>query len=257
VVIDRESSMETGNEGGRRLRTDGRGPEELRPITFRRDFLENPFSSCLVTMGRTMVLCTVTIVDDVPQFLRGKNSGWVTSEYSMLPGSGSTRAIRDRNKVTASGRTLEIQRMIGRSIRAVVDLGLLGQRTVWIDCDVLQSDGGTRTAAVNGASVAFHDAMSRMVAGGLVKRSPMKELIGAVSVGIISDFPLLDLSYEEDSRAEVDMNLVMTESGKLVEIQGTAEGEPFDRGDLETFLEMGEKGIKEILQVQRESLGRG
>jgi ribonuclease PH len=196
----------------------------------------------------------VSITEEVPQFLKGKNSGWLTAEYEMLPGSGRSRSIRERNRIMISGRTLEIQRLIGRSLRAVTDLDSLGQRTVWIDCDVLQSDGGTRTASINGASVALYDALNRMVDDGIVKSLPMTDLIGAVSVGIISNFPLLDLSYDEDFRADVDLNLVMTESGRFIEIQGTAEGEAFNRDDLETFLEIGEKGIKEIIQIQRECL---
>ncbi len=242
-------------KGGKKTeRIDGRGPSVLRPVTFERQYIDNPYSSCLVRMGRTTVLCTVSVVDDVPQFLRGRNSGWVTAEYSMLPGSGTTRSIRERNRGAASGRTLEIQRVIGRSLRAVTDLKLLGQRTLWVDCDVLQADGGTRTASINGASVALYDAFEKMRREKLIKVSPMSDLVGAVSVGIISNFPLLDLSYEEDSRADVDLNLVVTESGSLVEIQGTAEGEVFSREDLETFLELGEKGVKEIITIQRESL---
>jgi len=238
----------------RTVRMDGRGPSELRPIAFRRGFTENPCSSCLVTMGRTIILCTVTLVDEVPPFLKGKNSGWLTAEYSMLPGCSRTRTVRERGRGLVSGRTLEIQRLIGRSLRAITDLDSLGQRTVWIDCDVLQSDGGTRTTAINGASVALWDAFARIKKEGLLGKHPMQELVGAVSVGIISDFPLLDLSYEEDAQADVDLNLVMTESGRIVEVQGSAEGEAFSREDLETFLEMGEKGIKEVLKYQRESL---
>ncbi len=238
-------------------RVDGRGPSELRKITFDLGYLEKPYSSCLVTMGKTIVLCTVNIVEEVPPFLRGKNSGWLTAEYEMLPGSSQARSIRERNRMMTSGRTLEIQRLIGRSLRAVTDLSLLGMRTVWVDCDVLQSDGGTRSASINGASVALCHAMNKMKEEKMIRQLPMNELIGAVSVGIISDFPLLDLAYEEDSRADVDFNLVMTESGRFVEIQGTAEGEAFSRDDLDTFLEMGEKGIKEIVRIQRESLDAG
>jgi ribonuclease PH len=208
-------------------------------------------------MGKTKILCTASIVEDVPHFLKGRNSGWVTAEYAMLPGSTRTRTIRERNRGSAGGRTLEIQRLIGRSLRAVVDLGILGQRTIWIDCDVLQSDGGTRTAAVNGASVALCDAFRRMKVEGMIEFDPMNELIAAVSVGIISNFPLLDLSYEEDSRADVDLNLVMTETGRFVEIQGAAEGETFSRGDLDTFIDLGEAGIQEIIRAQRESLDAG
>jgi ribonuclease PH len=238
-------------------RVDGRGPSELRTITFDLGYLENPYSSCLVTMGKTIVLCTVNIVEEVPQFLRGKNSGWLTAEYEMLPGSSQSRSKRERNRMMTSGRTLEIQRLIGRSLRAVTDLSLLGMRTVWVDCDVLQSDGGTRSASINGSSVALCDALNKMKEEKMIEQLPMNELIGAVSVGIISDFPLLDLAYEEDFRADVDFNLVMTESGRFVEIQGTAEGEVFNRDDLDTFLELGEKGIKEIVRIQRESLHAG
>ncbi len=238
-------------------RIDGRGPSELRPIRFQVGYLRNPYSSCLVRMGDTIVLCSVSVVDEVPQFLKGKNQGWLTAEYEMLPGSSQTRSIRERNRNMTSGRTLEIQRMIGRSLRAVTDLTLLGQRTLWVDCDVLQSDGGTRTASINGASVALYNALRRMKDENLIKEAPMTDLVGAVSVGIISDFPLLDLSYGEDFRADVDMNLVMTESGRFVEIQGSAEGDTYSREDLETFLDLGETGIKEIIRIQRESLNAG
>ncbi len=229
----------------------------MRSVSFERGYLENPFSSCRVTMGRTIVLCTASVVEEIPQFLKGQNSGWITAEYSMLPASTNVRTTRERIRGTVSGRTLEIQRLIGRSLRAVVDLKQLGQRTVWLDCDVLQSDGGTRSAAINGSSVVLHDAMRRLQEEGILKRSPMRELVGSVSVGIISDFPLLDLSYEEDFRADVDMNVIMTESGRFIEVQGTAEGEPFSRDDLDTFLELGEKGIKDIIRIQKESLRDG
>jgi ribonuclease PH len=208
-------------------------------------------------MGKTTILCTASVVEEVPQFLKGKNSGWVTAEYSMIPASTDVRMIRERNRGKTSGRTLEIQRLIGRSLRAVVDLKLLGQRTVWLDCDVLQADGGSRTAAINGCSIVLYDAMQKLLTKGLVKHSPMNELVGSVSVGIISNFPLLDLSYEEDFRADVDMNVVMTESGKFIEVQGTAEGEPFSKDDLDTFLELGADGIKKIIGIQKESISAG
>jgi ribonuclease PH len=238
-------------------RLDGRGPSELRPLRFERGCVETPYGSCLVSMGRTRVLCTASVVEDVPPFLKGRNSGWVTAEYSMLPGSTPSRTNRERNRGGPGGRTQEIQRLIGRSMRAVVDLERLGPRTIWLDCDAIQSDGGTRTAAINGASVALFDALRRLEAEGAIRSVPMAELVGAVSVGIISDFPLLDLCYEEDTRADVDMNIVMTESGRFVEVQGTAEGEPFSRDDLETFLDLGERGIKEIIRAQRECLDAG
>jgi ribonuclease PH len=208
-------------------------------------------------MGKTIILCTASVLEEVPQFLKGKNSGWVTAEYSMIPASTDVRMIRERNRGKPSGRTLEIQRLIGRSLRAVVDLKLLGQRTVWLDCDVLQADGGSRTAAINGCSIVLYDAIQKLLSEGLIKHSPMSELVGSVSVGIISNFPLLDLSYEEDFRADVDMNVVMTESGKFIEVQGTAEGEPFSKDDLDTFLELGADGIKKIFGFQRESLSAG
>jgi ribonuclease PH len=235
-------------------RGDGRGPAELRPIRIERDVLDYPEGSCLITMGGTRVICTASVEDGVPPWLRGKARGWVTAEYGMLPRATHTRSVRESTRGRLGGRTQEIQRLIGRSLRSVVDLAALGERTVWLDCDVLQADGGTRTASISGAMVALHDALSRTGRGGAP--SAIRELVAAISVGIVGNFPLLDLCYGEDVAADVDLNLVMTESGRVVEIQGTAEREPFGRDVLETLIDLGAAGIREIIRRQREALGQ-
>jgi ribonuclease PH len=235
-------------------RTDGRQPDELRPITFERDFTELPAGSVLVSFGRTRVLCTASIDEDVPRWMRGRGEGWVTAEYSMLPGSTDERVRREVKDGRPSGRTQEIQRLIGRSLRSVCNMAMLGERQVIVDCDVLQADGGTRTASICGGYVALHDALTRLVLAGIIADQPLQEPCAAISVGIIDGVPMLDLPYVEDSRAEVDMNVVMTASGRFVEVQGTAEGLPFTRGELDELLGLAEAGIGQIVKLQEEAL---
>jgi ribonuclease PH len=238
------------------MRPDGRNNDELRPINFQRGFTEQTAGSVLVSFGRTKVLCTVSIDDDVPRWMRGKGEGWVTAEYSMLPGSSHERVNREAKKGKQKGRTLEIERLIGRSLRAICDMKLLGEREVTVDCDVLQADGGTRTASICGGFVALHDACTSLMERGLIKVHPLKDFCAAISVGIVDGTPKLDLPYVEDSTASVDMNVVMTGSGRFVEVQGTAEGDPFDRNELDALTSLAENGISEIIAMQREILGR-
>lgn len=233
------------------MRADGREPNELRDITFERDFTEQSPGSVLVTTGRTMVLCTAYIEEDVPRWMKGSGKGWVTAEYSMLPGASPERIRREVSKGKPSGRTQEIQRLIGRSLRAVCDMVALGERQVTVDCDVLSADGGTRIASINGGYLALHDALARLVASGSIGEHPLREECAAVSVGIVDGVPVLDLPYTEDSTAEVDMNVVMTGSGRYIEVQGTAEGLPFSRNELDELLALAEGGIKEIVDLQR------
>lgn len=235
-------------------RNDGREPDQLRPMSFERDYTAFAAGSVLVTFGRTKVLCTASIDERVPGWLRNSGKGWVTAEYSLLPGSTHTRSGREAAKGKQSGRTQEIQRLIGRSLRSVVDLEMLPECQIVLDCDVLQADGGTRTAAISGSYVALHDAMTRMQQNGLMKETALKEGLGAISVGIVDAVGHLDLDYSEDVRAEVDMNIVMTSSGKFVEVQGTAEGAPFSRDELDDLLGLGEHGIAQILDAQTEVL---
>ncbi|MEC7810466.1 MAG: ribonuclease PH [Actinomycetota bacterium] len=231
------------------MRVDGRKHNELRPFEFERDFTEMANGSCLVTFGKTRVLCTASVDEEVPRWLRDTGRGWVTAEYSMLPGSSPER-VRRKN----SGRSQEIQRLIGRSLRAAVDLSAIPELQVTVDCDVIQADGGTRTASICGGFVALHDAFTRMILKGQMENHPMSEELAAVSVGVIRGEVCLDLPYVEDSTAEVDLNVVMTGSGKFVEVQGTAEDGPFDRNSLEEMLDVAESGIKEITEAQRELL---
>jgi ribonuclease PH len=234
------------------VRADGRQPDELRPITFERDFTDQSSGSVLVTAGRTIVLCTAYVDDDVPRWMRGTGKGWVTAEYSMLPGSSSERIRREVASGKPSGRTQEIQRLIGRALRAVCDMVVLGERQVIVDCDVLQADGGTRIASINGGYLALHDALSRLISAGELTEQPLHDECAAVSVGIVGGAPLLDLPYVEDSTAEVDMNIVMTGSGRYVEVQGTAEGLAFTRGELDDLLALADKGVREIVELQRQ-----
>jgi len=234
------------------MRSDGREPEELRPITFERDFTEAAAGSVLVEFGRTRVLCTASVEERIPPWLKGSGKGWVTAEYSMLPGASPERVGREAARGKQSGRTQEIQRLIGRSLRAVCDMVLLGERQVIVDCDVLQADGGTRTASICGGYLALHDALARLVQTGAIKQHPLQEPCAAISVGIVGGLPMLDLAYTEDSTAEVDMNLVMTGGGRFIEVQGTAEGLPFTRGELDSLLELGTKVIGEIVSLQEE-----
>lgn len=223
---------------------------KLRPIQFTRSYTRYAEGSVLVSMGQTRVLCNASVSEEVPPFLRGKGKGWVTAEYSMLPRSTTERTPRDSVKGKINGRTHEIQRLIGRSLRSVVDLEALGERQIVLDCDVLQADGGTRTASINGAYVALVDALWGLVKKKALGSVPITEAVGAVSVGILKGKPVLDLCYEEDSQADVDFNVVMTTSGKFVEIQGTAEKEPFTRQQLEDLLKLADKGIRQVLQAQ-------
>ena len=230
--------------GGRR--GDGRRADELRPLEFRRDYTTMADGSALAVFGNTRVLCTASIDDDVPRWLRHGGSGWLTAEYSMLPGSSPERVAR-----RVGGRTKEIQRLIGRSLRMVIDLQALGERQVIVDCDVLQADGGTRTTAICGGYLALHDAVTRLVQAGDLEASPMLDECAAVSVGLIDGVALLDLPYAEDAGADVDFNVVMTGSGELVEVQGTAEGRPFQRSQLDELLDLATQGISEIVAAQR------
>jgi ribonuclease PH len=236
------------------MRADGRQPDELRPITFVRDFTEQAAGSVLVSFGGTRVLCTASIDESVPRWMKGKGKGWVTAEYSMLPGASAERIGREAAKGKQSGRTQEIQRLIGRSLRSVCDMSVLGERQVIVDCDVLQADGGTRTAAICGGYVALHDAFGRLVQNGRITANPLTDSCGAISVGIVGGTALLDLPYEEDSRAGVDMNVVMTGAGQFIEVQGTAEGKSFSRDELDSLLGLAEVGIAEIGRLQTELL---
>ena len=234
------------------MRADGRADDELRPVTFERDFTEMAAGSCLVAFGKTRVLCTASIDEDVPRWMRGRGKGWVTAEYSMLPGSSPERIRREVKDGKPSGRSQEIQRLIGRALRSVCDMALLGERQVIVDCDVLQADGGTRTASICGGYLALHDALSRLVKQGAIGAHPLTAFCAAVSVGVVDGTPVLDLPYVEDSRAEVDMNVVMTSEGRFVEVQGTAEGQPFSRGELDSMLALAEAGIGELVALQQE-----
>ncbi len=236
------------------MRVDGRDHDQLRPITFERDFTDAAAGSVLVAFGRTRVLCTASVDDDVPRWMKGRGQGWVTAEYSMLPGSSTDRIRREVKDGKPSGRTQEIQRLIGRSLRAVCDMQALGERQVIVDCDVLQADGGTRTASICGGYVALHDALTRVQRTGAVRVHPLTQACAAISVGIVGGTPMLDLAYTEDSTAEVDMNVVMTSGGELVEIQGTAEGAPFGREALDELVDLAEAGIAEIVEHQRSLL---
>ena len=236
------------------IRKDGREPDELRPIAFTRDFTELAMGSVLVEMGRTRVLCTASVEDRVPPWMRGKGRGWVTAEYSMLPGSTSERVDREAARGKQSGRTQEIQRLIGRSLRAVTDLVVLGEIQITVDCDALQADGGTRTAAICGGFLALHDACSRLVAAKRIAAHPITDLCAAISVGVVNALPCLDLDYSEDSTAEVHMNVVRTGAGKYIEVQGTAEGAAFSRTELDSMLDLAEHGIDQIFELQREMI---
>jgi ribonuclease PH len=240
----------------RTLRSDGRAVDQLRPVNFVRDFTELAAGSVLVSMGRTKVLCTASVEEDVPRWLRGGGKGWVTAEYSLLPGSSAERVSREAAKGRQSGRTLEIQRLIARSLRAVTDLVSMGEMQVTVDCDVLQADGGTRTASICGAYVALHDCFTRQIQKGVISKHPLQDACAAVSVGIVDAAGLLDLDYSEDSRAEVDMNVVMTGSGRYVEVQGTAEGIPFSRSELDELLDLAHKGITLLLEAQNEVIAK-
>ena len=235
------------------MRPDDRQPDEMRPISFVRDFTTMADGSVLATFGETSVLCTASIDEGVPRWMKGSGKGWVTAEYSMLPGSSPDRVRRETRG--PKGRTQEIQRLIGRSLRSVCDMGKLGERQVLVDCDVLQADGGTRVASICGGYLALHDALSRLMLRGELRDHPISEACAAVSVGIIHGEPRLDLPYVEDSNADTDMNVVMTESGGFIEIQGTAEKASFNRNELDNLLSLAEKGIRQIIALQNELTG--
>ena len=233
------------------MRPSQRLPEQLREIRITRNFTRHAEGSILIEMGDTRVLCTASVEETVPSFLRGKGQGWVTAEYGMLPRSTHTRSAREAAKGKQSGRTQEIQRLIGRSLRAVTDLTALGERQITLDCDVLQADGGTRCASITGAWLALHDACAKLVADGKLPASPLRDHVAAISVGIYKGMPVLDLDYPEDSDCDTDMNVVMTGSGGIVEIQGTAEGEPFTRAQMSGLVDLAEAGIDELIARQK------
>lgn len=237
------------------MRSDGRKDKQLRPLVITPDYIKHADGSVLIEVGATRVICTAKLEDRTPPFLRGTGKGWITAEYGMLPSSSSTRIARESSRGKVGGRTHEIQRLIGRSLRAVADMSQLGERTVWIDCDVIQADGGTRTASITGAYVALAMAARRWLTAGVIQKPLLNDAVAAVSVGIIDGRVLLDLNYEEDSRAEVDMNIVMTGSGKFIEVQGTAEHAPFTTSKLDRLTETAAQGIKELLKAQKVILG--
>jgi ribonuclease PH len=234
------------------VRQDGRGLDKLRNVTITRNYLKYAEGSCLIELGNTRVICTASVEESVPPFLKNTGTGWVTAEYGMLPRSCQTRIQRGKD----SGRTYEIQRLVGRSLRCVTDMKRLGERTIWLDCDVIQGDGGTRTASITGSFVALVDALTKIKKSGLISGMPIRDYVAATSVGIVEGSLLLDLAYEEDSRAEVDMNIVMTGKGKLIEVQGTAEREPFSKEQMDKLLVLAEKGISQLTDAQKESIGK-
>lgn len=237
------------------MRPDGRKNNELRKVTVTRNFLKTADGSVLISFGDTKVICTATIEERVPPFLKDKGKGWVTAEYGMLPRSTPTRIIRESVTGKIGGRTHEIQRLIGRALRSVVNLDLMPDRTIWIDCDVMQADGGTRTAAITGAFLCMADVVDYALKKGLIAENPLRDYLAAVSVGVVNGEPMLDLCYEEDSAAEVDMNVVMTGSGQFVELQGTAEGSPFGRRDLDALINLADEGIRTLINMQKEHMG--
>jgi ribonuclease PH len=236
-------------------RSEGRAADALRPVTIERHYTKHAEGSVLVSFGHTKVLCTASVEEKVPPFKRGGGEGWLTAEYGMLPRATHTRNDREAAKGKQSGRTQEIQRLIGRSLRSVFDLKALGERTIALDCDVLQADGGTRTAAITGAFVAAHDAVSLLMKQGKLSASPIRDFLAAISVGVVQGTPLLDLEYTEDSTCDTDMNVVMTASGGFVELQGTAEGEPFTRAEMDALLALADKGIRDLVAAQKRALG--
>jgi ribonuclease PH len=237
------------------MRPDKRHNNELRPIKILPDYLDFAEGSCLIEFGKTRVVCAASLEEDVPKFLKGKGGGWITAEYGMIPRSTKERTIREASRGKIGGRTHEIQRLIGRSLRAVSDLKVLGERTIWLDADVIQADGGTRVASINGAFVALAMALRRLKKDGVIEKWPILDWVGAVSCGIVAGEKLLDLSYEEDKNADVDMNIVMTGKGKFIEVQGTSEREPFSNKELDSLLLLGEAGIKKIIKTMKETIG--
>lgn len=237
------------------MRPSGRQPDQMREVEIIREYTCHAEGSVLVRFGNTKVICTASVEDGVPRFLKGKGQGWVTAEYGMLPRATGTRNGREAARGKQGGRTLEIQRLIARSLRAAVDLKALGENTIYVDCDVIQADGGTRTAAITGGCVAMVDALTWLLNNKKVKKDPLRRLIASVSVGMYKGAPVLDLDYPEDSNAETDMNVVMTQHGGMVEVQGTAEGEPFKREEMDAMMDLADKGIKELFQAQQKALG--
>ncbi len=229
------------------VRQDNRGLDRVRNVQISRNYIKYAEGSCLIELGNTRIVCTASVEDSVPPFLKGSGTGWVTAEYGMLPRSCQSRIQRGKD----SGRTYEIQRLVGRSLRAVTDMRALGERTIWLDCDVIQADGGTRTASITGSFIALADAMQKLKKAGTFTKVPIKDFVAATSVGILNGTPILDLTYEEDSRAEVDMNVVMVGGGEFIEIQGTAERRTFNREQMDSLLSLAEKGIRELTEIQR------
>ena len=238
------------------FRSDNRKPEQMRPVTITPDFITTAEGSVLIEVGNTRVICTASVEESVPGWMRNSGKGWVTGEYGMIPRSTLTRSPREAAKGKIGGRTHEIQRLIGRSLRAVTDMKALGERTIWIDCDVIQADGGTRTASITGAYVALAMAMRRLVEAGTLKKSPLVDAVAAISAGVVDGAAVLDLNYEEDSRAEVDANFVLTGAGKIIELQFTAEREPFSDEQMNEMLGLARKGVVELVEMQRAVLGR-
>jgi ribonuclease PH len=237
-------------------RLDGRAPDAIRPTRLTSDFTIHAEGSVLIEVGRTRVICTASVEERVPPFLRGSGKGWVTAEYGMLPRATSTRTTREATTGKLGGRTQEIQRLIGRSLRTVTNMLELGERTIWVDCDVIQADGGTRTASITGGFVALVLALEKLRGQGVIPRVPITDYVAATSVGVVAGTPLLDLAYDEDSKAEVDMNIVKTSDGRFIELQGTAETKPFDRAALEALLGLADKGIHDLMDQQRELVGK-
>ncbi|MFA5062840.1 MAG: ribonuclease PH [Candidatus Omnitrophota bacterium] len=232
-------------------RFDGRGQDKIRKVNITRNYIKYPEGSCLIEFGNTKVICTASVEESVPPFLRGSGTGWVTAEYGMLPRSCDKRIPRGKD----SGRTYEIQRLVGRSLRTVTDMKSLGERCIWLDCDVIQGDGGTRTAAITGSFIALVDALHKLKKSGLIKEIPISDYVAAISLGIVNGEMLLDLCYEEDSKAEVDMNVVMTGNGEFIEIQGTAERKPFSKEKMDKLLGLAQKGIEDLFSIQRKLVG--
>lgn len=236
------------------MRVDGRAHDQLRPVTITRNYIKHAEGSCLIEVGDTKVICTATLEDRVPPFMRGGGKGWITAEYSMLPRATATRNARESSKGKVGGRTMEIQRLIGRALRSVVHLEAMGERTIWLDCDVIQADGGTRTASITGAYVAMVDAMQKLVDSGAWKQLPLNDFLAATSVGVVGEETVLDLNYKEDSSATVDMNIVMTGKGKFVELQGTGEDAPFSPEQLQEMIALAKVGIENLIQSQKQAL---
>lgn len=239
-------------EGAFMLRSDGRGLDKLRKVSITRNYIKYAEGSCLIELGNTKVICTASVEESVPPFLKNTGTGWVTAEYGMLPRSCQTRIQRGKD----SGRTYEIQRLVGRSLRTVTEMKFLGERTIWLDCDVIQADGGTRTASITGSFIALVDALYKIKKDGLIGKMPLKDYVAATSVGIVDNNLLLDLNYEEDSKAQVDMNIIMTSQGKFIEIQGTAEREPFSKEEMDKLLVLAQQGIGQLIDVQKQAVGK-